>query len=73
MLCIKTKLKKFNNNYQEKIAQKLNFKYGIRCMCTNEPHTKIKQTKNNIEDIKQYAKDRIKWQQSIQTKAEIIE
>ena len=56
----------------KKIAQKLNFKYGIRCMCTNEPHTKIRNTKNNIEDIKQYAKDRLKWQQSIQTKAEII-
>ena len=31
----------------KKIAQKLNFKYGIRCMCTNEPHTKITNTKNN--------------------------
>ena len=51
MLCIKTKLKKFNNNYQEKIAQKLRKKIDFKVVELNLKNKKEK-PKNKKGQIK---------------------
>lgn len=55
-----------------KITNAIHTKYGIKCLCTAEPHENIKCTGNNIEDIKRFSEDRLVWQQSCNTNAEII-
>lgn len=55
-----------------KIAHTINKKYGIKCYHTSEPHKNIHPTGDNMEDIKNYATDRIKWQQQFKNHADIV-
>lgn len=55
----------------KQITRKLK-RHGISCLTTKEPHSLIKPTGDNREDIKKYAKDRLNWQKNHFTNADII-